>query len=60
VLSANSCECFVHTVCRELAELSAIHCKKALCCTKLGEGGFGEVCADLMSYVELVFVALCM
>jgi hypothetical protein len=27
---------------------------KALCCAKLGEGGFGEVRTNLLSYVELV------
>ena len=44
----------MHTVCLELAELSASDFKKALCYTKLGEGGSGEVHADLLSYVELV------
>jgi hypothetical protein len=28
--------------------------RKALCCAKLGEGGSGEVRADLLSYAELV------
>jgi hypothetical protein len=43
----------MHTVCWELAELSARDCKKALCLDILGEGGSSEVRVDVMSYVEL-------
>jgi hypothetical protein len=42
-------------LCRELAELSASDCKKALCCAKLWEGGYGKVHADILSYAEVVF-----